>query len=302
VSPARPRRRSPVVPMLAALALLALGALAFWRWGGPTSQAVLDESTSRAVPIATASPASAPASDRPIVPTSPPAPTATTAPPVSAPTSAPTSTSPPERATATAAPPTATVRPTTPPEPTRPAPTATPSGGLLGRLGPATSPTPAPASQPRPATGTIALDDSAFSGGFRNPEGVYRGRTAMWVYGTGTPYSTMSARFDVPERPAGGTLLITGLTSENWRPRIAILINDRELFQGDSPFPQDLGAAGDPDLYRGSAPWGERSFTIPPGLLRAGTNTLTIRNLEAVDTLNQPPWTMVDAAAVRLGG
>jgi hypothetical protein len=99
--------------------------------------------------------------------------------------------------------------------------------------------------------------------------------------------------------PAGGTLTITGLTSENWRPQIAILINDRELFRGPSPFAQDPGT---PDLQGGLAPWEERSFPIPAGVLRSGANTLTIRNLEPVDTINQPPWTMVDRATIRLGG
>jgi hypothetical protein len=109
----------------------------------------------------------------------------------------------------------------------------------------------------------------------------------------------MTARFDLDGAPAAGTLTITGLTSENWRPQISILINDRELFRGPSPFAQDPGT---PDLIGGAAPWDDRSFPIPAGALRSGANTLTIRNLERTETINQPPWAMVDRATIRLGG
>jgi hypothetical protein len=37
-------------------------------------------------------------------------------------------------------------------------------------------------------------------------------------------------------------------------------------------------------------------------VLHAGANTLTIRNLEATDTINQPPWSMIDRASIRFGG
>jgi hypothetical protein len=112
----------------------------------------------------------------------------------------------------------------------------------------------------------------------------------------------MTASFEVAGQPGAASLVVTGLTSENWRPLIAVLVNDREVFRGASPFPQDPGAAGKPNVFEGAAPWGDRAFPIPPGVLRAGTNTLTIRNLEGTSTINQPPWTMVDRATIRLGG
>jgi hypothetical protein len=144
------------------------------------------------------------------------------------------------------------------------------------------------------------IEDSALIGGFRNPgQSIYRGRSATWVYGTGTAYSTMTAQFELGGQPAAGTLTITGLTSENWRPQIAILINDREIYRGPSPFAQDPKT---PDLIDGAAPWDDRAFPIPAGVLRSGPNTLAIRNLEPTDTINQPPWAMVDRVTIRPAG
>jgi hypothetical protein len=110
----------------------------------------------------------------------------------------------------------------------------------------------------------------------------------------------MTARFDLPATPREAELLLTAVDSEGGnRTQIAILINDRELFRGPSPFAQDPGTR---DVIDGAAPWDDRSFPIPAGVLRSGANTLTIRNLEPVDAINQPPWTMVDRATIRLGG
>jgi hypothetical protein len=167
---------------------------------------------------------------------------------------------------------------------------------------PRVEPTATAAAQPQaaPAGGAIPLEDGAFAGGYRNPgSSLYRQRSATWAYGAGTAYSTMTARFDLADAPGAGALTVTGLTSENWRPQIAILVNDRQIFRGQSPFPQDPGT---PDVIDGTAAWGELSFPIPAGVLRAGANTLTIRNLENIDKINQPPWVMVDRATIRTGG
>jgi hypothetical protein len=160
-------------------------------------------------------------------------------------------------------------------------------------------PTPAPPPPPASATaapqaGEVKVEDTAFQGGFRNPgDSSYRGRTATWVYGSRTQYGRMTARFDLPATPRDAQVWIVAVDSEGpARTRIAILVNDREIFRGPAPFPDDR--PNQPE-----APWTERPFAVPEGTLHQGANTLTIQNLENGDRVNQPPFLAVDQATVR---
>lgn len=141
----------------------------------------------------------------------------------------------------------------------------------------------------------VLLEDATFVGGWRNPDdSVYRGRTATWVYGARTDYSTMTARFDLPAEPQGDAVLeIVGLDSEGAdQTNIQIAMNDQIVFQGPAPFPSD---SGDPGT---DAPWMKRGLRLRSGLLRQGENALTIKNLEDTANFGVPPWFMVDQATV----
>ena len=71
-----------------------------------------------------------------------------------------------------------------------------------------------PAPPVQPGT-TLRLEDTSFSGGFRNSgSSIYGGRSATWVYGQGSGYSSMSASFTI-DQPGRGVarLAIEGMDS-----------------------------------------------------------------------------------------
>jgi hypothetical protein len=189
--------------------------------------------------------------------------------------------------------------PTPVPEPTAtpmPEPTDTPQPEATPTDIPPTTPTPAAVgASPGGRDVDATLNDTDFTGGYRNPDGsVYAGRPATWVYGARTNYSTMTASFALTSAPAGpATLTVRGLDSEGpQRTTILIALNDVEIFRGPSPFADD-------DENPNDAPWTEHSWRVPPNVMRAGANTLTIRNLEDVDNEGSPPWFMLDWARIQ---
>jgi len=188
-------------------------------------------------------------------------------------------------AVATAAP-TATAVPTT-------ALTAAPAATSAPSRAPTAAPTSAvaPAAQPVAAAGRVVLDDDAFEGGFSAPRN-YRGRTARWLYGAQSPYGEMTATFHLDATPGAAQLSISGIDSENGpKTPIAVVVNDTVIYQGGNPLPKDN--------WRGSeAPWGEATISIPSGVLRAGRNTLTFKNLAPVSNFNAPPYFMLDQAVI----
>jgi serine/threonine-protein kinase len=145
-----------------------------------------------------------------------------------------------------------------------------------------------------PARGQVVIDDDAFDGGFSAPR-QYRGRTARWLYGALSPHGQMTARFRLDAPPGAGQLTIAGVDSENGpQTPIEILVNGTSIYQGGNPLPKDT--------WRGSvAPWGEATVPIPAGVLRAGENTLTFKNLVPVNNYNAPPYFMLDRAVVTYG-
>jgi hypothetical protein len=147
----------------------------------------------------------------------------------------------------------------------------------------------------------VTLEDTAFQGGFRNTgASIYRQRSATWVYGAQTAFSTMSASFDLPGPPAGAArLVVVGLDSEDGpKTPISVSVNGAELFSGPAPFENDTA---DPDFENAPAPWREQAWTIPPAALRAGPNTVEIRNLAASTSVGTPPFFMIDQARVEIG-
>ncbi len=212
-------------------------------------------------------------------PTTPPTATATTAP-----TATPTDVPPTATPTPTEVPPTAT--------PTRVPPTPTPTS---------IPPTPTPTTPPertQAQTRTVNLEDNDFTGGFTNRNGRHKDRTARWVYGQQTDYTTMSANFVIEGTPMGtaeGNQVVFrmyGLDSEN-RPKTDILIevNDVEVFQGDNPLPDDKF-----DPNRGN--WGQADIMFDADVLREGDNVITITNLEPNGGFSAPPWFMLDRAVL----
>lgn len=234
------------------------------------------------------------ASPRPLPTDSPLPPTDTPVPPTDTPVP-PTPAevvAPPTVTVEQAAPPTETHAPPPTTEPTVEVPTATPTQEPI-------PPTEIPPTEP-PApvaagTNRVDIEDSNFAGGYTRSDGKYHNTTARWVYGRGTPYSTMSARFTVNNPPAGQAgLTIRGLDSEDTpKTPISILINGAQIFAGANPLPNDFRTGP-----LGPGNWGTYTWTIPSGVLQPGVNTLTISNLDPSNKINTPLFFMLDYAII----
>ncbi len=176
--------------------------------------------------------------------------------------------------------------PETPPSPPKPIFAPLPSqSGMRGAAG----------TQVDGHGGAIRLEDTVFTGGWRNRgASTYGGRTATWVYGQGSGYSSMSATFTAQFVNSGpATLTIEGMDSEDTaKTAMRISINGATIFDGASPFPND-----DQPLQSGR--WANFNFTFDSALLRLGSNTVTITNL-SLGPKGLPPFVALDYAVVRL--
>ncbi len=169
-------------------------------------------------------------------------------------------------------------------------PTAIVSGGppsATAGKGRPVFPTPSP---PTANGHIVALEDVAFSGGYRYPpSSIYEGHTAVWVYGQGTGFASMSAPFKIGGQPSGiAALGIMGMDSEDRaKTPMRVLINGQPIFNGPDLLPNDNGTA--------TGNWGNATWTFDAGLLHPGDNTLTIENLSPSSNLGIP-FVMVDTA------
>ncbi|MEO8288564.1 MAG: protein kinase [Chloroflexota bacterium] len=191
-------------------------------------------------------------------------------------------------------PPTATVEPA-------PLPTDTPAPGVepaptVDSEPPTVEPLPLPP-DPTPQPGqfnSVTFDAYDFHGGYTNAAG-YHGRTAQWVYGLGTAYSSMSVGFTVDEKPNGpGTLNIVGIDSEDEaKTPVRISVNNSVIYEGPNPLPNDntSGSAGPGN-------WGTVTFRLNPKILKQGENTITITNLDPSDKVNYPLFVMIDSVTI----
>jgi hypothetical protein len=138
------------------------------------------------------------------------------------------------------------------------------------------------------------LEDTAWQGSYRRASGnnVYGGRTAAWIYGTTTQFSTMQATFALGEQPSGlATLSIEGMDSEGEsKTPIRITVNDTEIYSGPNPLPND-------DLPLETGTWTTYTWRFDAALLRPGQNMISISNL-APGAFSRPPFFMLDYAQI----
>jgi eukaryotic-like serine/threonine-protein kinase len=183
----------------------------------------------------------------------------------------------------TPAPPTPEPPPEPTPEPPPPAPEPIPEP-------PPAEPEPLP-----PEPEVLRLEDPAWQGAYRRGSGntFYGGRSAAWIYGTNSGYSTMQAVFDLGSPPAPGqaVLRIEGMDSED-EPKtpISIRVNDVEIFNGPNPLPND-------QLPIDVGLWGSYDWPFDSALLRPGQNVVSISVL-VEGAVGRPPWFMLDYADV----
>ncbi len=184
-----------------------------------------------------------------------------------------------------------------PPTPAEPAASVPPATGEPVVAPPATDEPVSPPTEVSVVAGaeSIRLDDEAWIGGWKQSK-TYGGRSATWIYGTGTDYSAMEASFTLAAQPAGSALLsIEGMDGEHApKMQISILVNGILLWTGPNPLPDD-----DFDLASGT--WDSFGWTIPAWLLQPGSNTITIVALSE-GSFGQPPFMMLDYADLSLSG
>ncbi|MGN6672159.1 MAG: protein kinase domain-containing protein [Thermomicrobiales bacterium] len=190
---------------------------------------------------------------------------------------------------------------TAPPTATRPAATAT---SVPPTTVPTAVPTAAPTTPPTEAPPTAAgggvgvvLDDftpDQLNGSYQRLAGRLYGRPEVALYGVNSGYSTGTLTFTLATAPTGQVkLVLTGLDDE-WQANcpLAVVINDVTVFSGANTFPNtpasDHGLGGD-DRY-----WGQMQIVVPAGLLQAGANSLTLRNLADGDTVGTPPYILIN--------
>ncbi len=135
----------------------------------------------------------------------------------------------------------------------------------------------------------VQMPGTAFQGGANRHFGrrFHDRDTVNYVYAaaTGEP-SRMRARFELTAAPSQPQSLFLEAMDDDAAAacRVRVSLNGVVVFEGASGFP--------------NAAWRVRRFALPGGGLKAGTNDLTIENLEPLGALGQPPWFMVASATV----
>jgi hypothetical protein len=114
------------------------------------------------------------------------------------------------------------------------------------------------------------------------------------VYGQGTPYHTMTARFELTHegqvRPRA-SLEIVGLDGDHPnKSLISIVLNGVTIYAGSNPLPNDFCCGPS-----GPGNWGSAVFDVPGEILRPN-NRLVISNLDPNDCTQCPHYVMVDYA------
>lgn len=138
----------------------------------------------------------------------------------------------------------------------------------------------------------LDLEDTVWIGGYREASnGAYGGRTATWIYGAATEFSSIEATFVVEARPFGtAELNVEGMDSSGSdKTPIAIAVNGQEIYNGPSQLPDD-------SLVE-TKPWDSYTWTFNAQILKPGRNTISITNL-ALGAFSDPPFLVLDYAQI----
>lgn len=154
-------------------------------------------------------------------------------------------------------------------------------------------PTAAPAEPVIVNAPAVRLEDTAWQGGYRQGRG-YGGRSATWVYGQSTSYTSMQTVVLLDTPPRGtAALTIEGMDSEDRvKTPIRITVNGSQIFSGPNPLPND-------DLPLATGTWAAHTFSFDAALLQPGRNVIRITNL-APGSFGLPPFFMLDYAVLSL--
>ena len=189
-----------------------------------------------------------------------------------------------------------TVAPTTVPSaPPIIAPTSPPATAMpTATVAPVTTVVPTP-TVIAPVGYAATLNATQIAGAYRRDDGTLYGRPTVALYSVGTGYERGTIDFDVLTTPTIPlTLILTGLDDERAaQGTFIVAINDVIIFGGPTGFPNtpttDHGVGG-ADRY-----WGQMQIAVPVGLLRTGSNTLTLENTTSGGRLGVP-YILINAA------
>ena len=135
---------------------------------------------------------------------------------------------------------------------------------------------------PAPATAPVSVnfDYSSLEGAYERNDSTLFGRTEKALYGVGSQNDKATITFKLDKAPSGQPVLkITGIDDELAKQcAFQVMVNDTQVFNGPNTFPaapkNDTGEGG---KDRG---WGTMTINVPASALKAGQNTITLRNLE----------------------
>ena len=137
------------------------------------------------------------------------------------------------------------------------------------------------------AESILQMSGADFNGGGQSHFGkAFYGREVNYVYAQSTDASVMRASLLLEREPSTPLFLyLEAMDDDAASPcRVQISLNGHDLHNGPSGFPEGR--------------WRVRRFALPASTLIAGTNVLTIANLEPSGPLGTPPWFMVARLAL----
>lgn len=152
-------------------------------------------------------------------------------------------------------------------------------------------PTEAPAAEPD----AVEYAASDWQGGYLRDDSAYYGRPWTAVYGAQSDYPRATLVFSLARDPEEALVLtLEGLDDElPARNQITLAVNGQAVFEGEAWF-ADWDGVGN----GANAAWTTVRITIPPGLLIAGENRITLANLTPSANFGAPPYVLVSRGTI----
>ncbi len=146
-----------------------------------------------------------------------------------------------------------------------------------------------------PEETTLEFQAADWEGGFYRGDSEYYGRPWVAIYGALSDYPRAELTFHLAAEPEEDVVFTVAGLDDEWeaKNRIAIEVNGRQGYEGESPFVNWDGVGNGED-----AAWREIAITIPASFLREGNNEIAILNREPVYSYNGPPYILVAEASV----
>lgn len=149
-----------------------------------------------------------------------------------------------------------------------------------------------------PVSINVTIKASDLKNAYQRTDGTLYGRLEVALYGAGSGYEQGTTIFSLSAPPtANTTLTITGLDDERAAHcHLQILLNGQIIFDGDDTFPNV--AANDNGVGGADRYWGQMTVTVPANQLKAGSNSLTLRNVTPWSGQLGIPYILINSIAL----